>query len=359
MSKNLHPMLCMNRDKNILKFCLENISMSEPCSVLEVNGFGARVIYYELLKKLTTEEVRVVNFLNAMNSKELHGFLNKISKETRSQIVVIYLSSEEDCSWFIKELDGLRDKRNTDFVSVVFARIGDVFDSLKTKQKIIFRSIKIIEPVSKGDAQLLVSDFNRRFNYDLSGKLFNRIYDISCGHVGLFKSIYLLLKNNPDIVISDDILLKEPSIVSRLEGIIMGLPDEFVKDLYFYPNAVIYKNDIEMFNFVINGQLVPLILKKYLKNKYGFNDNVALENNMDSSLTQIEKNIMDKIIIDASKIYSREEIAEIIWGNGWEERYSDWAIDQTMHRLRLKLNNSNSNFTIETKKGRGFILRKL
>ena len=35
---------------------------------------------------------------------------------------------------------------------------------------------------------------------------------------------------------------------------------------------------------------------------------------------------------------SRDEIAEIIWGKSWQSKYSDWALDKAISRLRRKIN---------------------
>ena len=58
------------------------------------------------------------------------------------------------------------------------------------------------------------------------------------------------------------------------------------------------------------------------------------------------------------EIVTRDIVAEIIWKNNTEEKYSDWAIDQVIHRIREKIRKAKSPHKILTKKGQGFILQE-
>ena len=55
-------------------------------------------------------------------------------------------------------------------------------------------------------------------------------------------------------------------------------------------------------------------------------------------------------------IVTKEEIANEIWGDAWEEKYSNWAIDKLISTLRKRLKQENYPKTITSVKGRGFIL---
>ena len=55
---------------------------------------------------------------------------------------------------------------------------------------------------------------------------------------------------------------------------------------------------------------------------------------------------------------SREEISEAIWGKSAEEKYSDWAINQLVRRLRVKIGDvGEERRLIETRREKGFCLR--
>ncbi len=56
------------------------------------------------------------------------------------------------------------------------------------------------------------------------------------------------------------------------------------------------------------------------------------------------------------KIVSKEKIAEIIWGREWEQKYSDWALDKLISRLRKKVVALDIPEKIRVIKGKGIIL---
>lgn len=74
------------------------------------------------------------------------------------------------------------------------------------------------------------------------------------------------------------------------------------------------------------------------------------------SFTKTERNIYDYLQQREKEIVSREDIAKVLWGNESEEKYSDWAIDQAIHKLREKMEKEHMKYELKTKKGEGFVL---
>lgn len=60
-------------------------------------------------------------------------------------------------------------------------------------------------------------------------------------------------------------------------------------------------------------------------------------------------------LLDSKKgeVVSRDDIAKAIWGDNSESEYSDWALDQSLSRLRSKLRDIGYTHTIKTLKGDG------
>lgn len=59
------------------------------------------------------------------------------------------------------------------------------------------------------------------------------------------------------------------------------------------------------------------------------------------------------------EIVSKEKIAETMWGDDWEQNYSDWAIDKMISNIRKKLQECDSRAEIKVIKGEGFMLVNL
>nr|MBP9818058.1 winged helix-turn-helix transcriptional regulator [Candidatus Shapirobacteria bacterium] len=54
-------------------------------------------------------------------------------------------------------------------------------------------------------------------------------------------------------------------------------------------------------------------------------------------------------------VVSRNEIGELLWTKDTEDKYSDWAIDQIMSKIRKKIGDVGEQRVIKTVKGQGFV----
>ena len=80
-------------------------------------------------------------------------------------------------------------------------------------------------------------------------------------------------------------------------------------------------------------------------------------NDFKRDLSKGELDTFNILYNKVGEIVSREEMAKVKWKEDADEKYSDWAIDQIIYRLRSKLKKHKVQYRIITKKGRGFILR--
>jgi len=71
-------------------------------------------------------------------------------------------------------------------------------------------------------------------------------------------------------------------------------------------------------------------------------------------LTAQEKLIFDHLNDRSDEVISRDELAQVIWGKLWQEKYSDWAIDRSISKLRNKL--YQTTLSIIALRGRGYRL---
>lgn len=77
---------------------------------------------------------------------------------------------------------------------------------------------------------------------------------------------------------------------------------------------------------------------------------------MSQKLSPLENKILAHLFEKKGKVVEKDAIAKLIWEKEAEERYSDWAIDKTISRLRSRLSEYTNLYTITTKKKAGFLL---
>ncbi len=75
---------------------------------------------------------------------------------------------------------------------------------------------------------------------------------------------------------------------------------------------------------------------------------------VDEYFTRQEYSILSLFLQKADSIVTRDDIGAILWGEDSYQKYSDWAIDQLISKLRKKIKNVGSNAKILTLRGRGY-----
>lgn len=75
---------------------------------------------------------------------------------------------------------------------------------------------------------------------------------------------------------------------------------------------------------------------------------------VDEQFTRQEYLILSSFLKNPDSIISRDDIGEVLWGEDSYQKYSDWAIDQLMSKLRKKLKKIGVDVKIVTLRGRGY-----
>lgn len=75
-----------------------------------------------------------------------------------------------------------------------------------------------------------------------------------------------------------------------------------------------------------------------------------------NQLTAQESMAFKLLLRNINNLVDRDTLAKEIWGNDWYDKYSDWAIDKLISKIRKQLKTSNTLVRISTLRHRGFIL---
>src|SRR5690606_17184082 len=68
-----------------------------------------------------------------------------------------------------------------------------------------------------------------------------------------------------------------------------------------------------------------------------------------------EQKLLQYFLSQQGEVISRDTLGDVIWGEESEDKFSEWAIDQHISRLRKKLKRMGIGISIKTVKGRGYI----
>ena len=106
------------------------------------------------------------------------------------------------------------------------------------------------------------------------------------------------------------------------------------------------------------GDCFALVLKQYLEMGSQKSTGLLLDDSLSKLFTVSEKKVYLLLGSNLSKILTREQIAEEIWGSDWFTKFSDWALDQLMSQLRRKLASKQGYGKLITKRGEGYYIEK-
>lgn len=193
------------------------------------------------------------------------------------------------------------------------------------------------------------------------------------GYLWLIRQALRLIRDEKDIAL--EAVFSHELLTKKLEVIWDKLVDEEKEILRKIENNNLTLDDrgshqfsyLKSIRLIIekNGKLsigIPLLRRIIDKEKVAngliLKDDGLFFNDKDISylLTKSELRIIQLLIQNKHKIVTKNEIAQKIWGDNWEEKYSDWAIDRLIYRLRDKLKKIGYDESlIKTYKSRGIL----
>ncbi|MBP6994169.1 winged helix-turn-helix transcriptional regulator [Candidatus Woesebacteria bacterium] len=350
-------LMCTKSEDAAFSFLCERLQMREPCCVGGLIDMGKRILYRELIifaqhnlsdHNIITHEIRDKSTHEAILS-QIEG-----SPEEKPLIVLAYAASDTDISEFITVCQSVRDQRGHLFSAALVSDLAPLYQSFTNRDKIVVRSFLHQAPFNHDDSYSLISSFESRFNHAVDQKVKNKIFHLSGGGAGLIKSLFLLTKSHDLLNMTDEQIVQDTSIQYRLEALKNDIPGPIRARM---ESGLPLEDEDTRFLTVFgvlkeNGRLFSPLLETYMNIK---KDPLAF---IAQSCTSTEISIVEFFQKNIDKPLSRDQIAQCLWGSDWEEKYSDWAIDQAIHRLRTKLRDANSPYSIQTKKGVGFVLKK-
>ena len=213
------------------------------------------------------------------------------------------------------------------------------------------------------------------------------LFKISGGHPGYMRALTRIYFDNKDVSIID--LTKEniralatnPTVLGRSEKFWLKLISpyrEFLIEFVQHPNIksshqAKFLQDTGVIDD--DNKIFSPLLEHFIESKIGTKtqNGVPVSNGiyidpktktvyvdgkpLKSETTPNEYKILHLLYKNKKKIVTREELANILWGENAIEKYSDWAIDRTVSRIRKKIGDSvQEPRFIETIKGRGLRL---
>lgn len=282
------------------------------------------------------------------------GITSKIKQLAKNKPVhlSIYGGQEEtiDKSLLLL-LNRLRNLLGWNFSYTLFINAKNILShnySLLSK-KVMFRNLIWVLPLDNENTRVVIKNYEERYQFKLSSAQLNMVQQLSGGNPGLVKSLYLLAKKDE---LDNKVNIHDSGLALRLQGIISDLGSDRPSLQPFNPLLVNlgYLKQVSQ-QAVWFTELMDQFLSN-IPTQQDFINGRSVDEKL-LSLTYSQRKLLDYLENNQSKIIKREEIARVIWGEQWDTKYSDWAIDQMISTLRKKMKTIKYNGKLVTKRGEG------
>lgn len=135
-----------------------------------------------------------------------------------------------------------------------------------------------------------------------------------------------------------------------------------------YHSSIIY---LERMRFLSRDhsswRLTVPFLARYVRKRFAQQKQLTLSDQKEIFLdgvpvgmqfSRAQRRVLSHLLLHPEQVISRDAIAMLLWPHDTQTYYSDWAIDSSVSRLRVRLLQLGiGTHVLETKKGKGFILR--
>ncbi len=367
--------------KTFIEACQKNQNLDCDIGEADLAPFDNELLAYPkllehlkiLISKATKSGMKVVLFLGEID--EL-GFVNNVfSNNLRS----LWNSFDDKLHYvfLIKDLRLLFEK------NPYGEELGYLF----------FQNLLFV-PVSKDNEEYLLEFFQKKYDYVLSPLEKQLVSEMCDGHPYLLKlafetlaktdssdrpftvdKIKELFRSNYEIRATSDLMLgiftqKMKKLLHEVASKqIVNLPNDEETNALLALGIIrtspegYYQLFCQLFRDAVLKRALPEVLVDEKQTRLSFDENTrAITFNgksIEDQFTRQEYEILAYFLQEPDKIHSRDVLAEKLWGKESYEKYSDWAIDQLMSKLRKKLAKIGlKDSSITTIRGRGYKLGK-
>lgn len=349
MKQSFVPTIVLHRDKKIVEEAVDLLLRKERVLIASLKGNGKEYPFLAIAdqasKKIKSHTVKV---LSTTSEEELRDFFTELSTDQTPTYAIISVNINKDISWLLHELDNLRIKRGDNFIWLVSAYIGDIYQAFFLREKTVVSTTLFLHFLELDDIRTLFKELHKEFGFSLDTKQQEEIYTYTGGHVGLARTIYLLQKQEPKEKLSIERLLEDPSVIQRIQDIIHEFPPSLLQSAQENTLSLNEQAILKHIDFLQGKDICNKLVTAYLNHQI-----------QGAQFTKTEVEVLQYFRSHKSKLITKQELAGAIWGeNNWQQSFSDLAMSQLIHRIRNKLASSNPHAKILTKRGGGYVYQE-
>ncbi len=312
------------------------------------------------------------------SAEDLNDFLSKTIDKNKKYINLFVLGADELIyakTSLLTQFDEIFYTKHICLIyffqkNILLPHFVQKFSSIST----LYQNIFLFPYYETSDCNQFVKYLEEKFHVCIPANITSDILTNCGGFLGFIKQAvrqYLVTKNKKEIYNHPEMVYKLKSIYDEFEDVEKKVLEKITSSNYIFDDSemevIKYFIDIRLVKKIKNTyRLTMPILESYIKsectkkNYLTFNNQKQLTINgviTDSFFSKRERKFLKSLIVKRNILILRDESSKIIWGQQSDEKYTDWALDQFIKRLRNKFERLGLPQTlIKTIKNQGFIL---
>lgn len=239
-----------------------------------------------------------------------------------------------------------------------------------TLPAVLIQSLVTVALPDRNVGDLYIDYYTKEWNIKLPKKTREKIFEICGNDSWLIKEALRIVRRGLDL----GSLRSDPNLIlkARIEYELFGKSEKEAVETQLNTgrlpgNLEEIGRKLEEVNFWDKKHHIPSIIEQVIIREQAagelFTDPKkeslmlgAID--LSKKFAPLELKILIYLYEHKNAVVKREKIADLIWGKEEDEKYSDWAIDKLISRLRARLAQYTSLYRLVTKKGRGFVLEE-
>ena len=332
--------------------------------LLEVDTHDRNILLGSWLKMLRDQDMLTDDFKDL----SLIEIVVKVTRDLKKRVLLCVWVSEEGVD--VPFLESLR-QANSMMVDFQFSfpfevEKAELKSYLGNLTQFAFQNLWYLPLYENNDVDVIIKNQVDQGFVDVTDSQVEQIKNLSGGYPRLVR----FFLRNPDEISGDS--WSDPEVNHFFDEIWDGLSDESKKNLF----DLVSNDDVDE----VSEYLIKTKLLHESDGKYSFFSEMFLEyvkelanslpisvkekdgkvmvdgKNLETLLSVQEFDVFKLLLEKRGEVVSRDSVAEALWGDNWQDKYSDWAIDQMVSRIRKKIGDRTSKALIKTIRGKGFII---
>lgn len=318
------------------------------------------------------------------------SFYNHLTSMTTPQIIKLIANKGYDIGLFISHISPLLNsshfqplidlellvRTNKNLSVIMFSEIditSKKYHLLADKCSFLFDNIFPYPMYSEKDSRQFIKHYTNEWQISLDDRLTDQLAEVCGGYLWLIHQAIRNVRNDPKITlqeaVSNDLMTKKIEVLwnkfsNEQKEIIRKTAYDSISNKDTLTEEYQYLKSINIIRTPNNKTLLNIPILRIAVEKENKLEELKIIDNkiiigkkdITLSLSKKERNMLLLLLSSKKKIVNRDLLAQHIWGNEWEEKYSDWAIDRLAYRLRKRLISLGIDGSLfQTVKKKGFV----